>query len=104
MTRNEVWWAELPAPAGPRPVVILTRDAVLSRLDSIVVALVTRNVRDLPSEVRLGRREGLPRPCVVNLDNIVTVPKSRLTRRLGTLSQEKLAELNRAIKLALDIP
>lgn len=104
MTRNEVWWAELPAPAGPRPVVILTRDAVLSRLDSIVVALVTRNVRELPSEVRLGRREGLPRPCVVNLDNIVTVPKSRLTRRLGTLSQEKLAELNRAIKLALDIP
>lgn len=104
MRRNEVWWAELPPPAGPRPVVILTRDAVLDTLDSIVVALVTRNVRELPSEVRLGRREGLPRPCVVNLDNIVTIPKARLTRQLGTLSQEKVAKLNRAIKLALDIP
>lgn len=67
-------------------------------------ALATRNVRELPSEVRLGRREGLPSPCVVDLDNIVTVPKSRLTRQLGALSQEKVPELDRAIKLALDIP
>ena len=104
MRRNEVWWAELTAPAGPRPVVVLTRDAVLDTLESIVVALVTRSVRELPSEVRLGRREGLPRPCVANLDNILTVPKRRLTRQLGTLSQEKTAELNRAIRFALDIP
>lgn len=63
MRRNEVWWAELPASAGPRPVVILTRDSVLDTLDSIVVALVTRSVRELPSEVRLGRRERLTRSC-----------------------------------------
>ena len=104
MRRNEVWWAELPPPAGPRPVVILTRDAVLETLDSIVVALVTRSMRELPTEVRLGRGEGLPRPCVVNLDNILTIPKARLTRLLGALSQERVKELNRAIKLALDIP
>ena len=104
MRRNEVWWAELPPPVGPRPVVVLTRDAVIDAIDSLVVGLVTRTVRELPTEVRVGRREGLPRPCVVNLDNILTIPKARLTRLLGRLSQAKANELNRAIKIALGIP
>lgn len=104
MRRNEVWWAELPPPVGPRPVVILTRDAVLESIDAVVVALVTRTVRGLPTEIRLGRREGLPRQCVVSLDNILTIPKARLARLLGALSQEKVNDLNRAIRVALDIP
>ena len=103
MQRNEVWWAELPAPVGSRPVVLLPRDAVIDSIDSIVVALVTRTVRELPTEVRVGRQEGLPRPCVVNLDNLLTIPKARLTRQLGALSQDKVEQLNQAIKTALDI-
>ncbi len=103
MRRNEVWWAELPSPVGSRPVVLLTRDAVIDSMDSIVVALVTRTVRELPTEVRVGRQEGLPRPCVVNLDNILTIPKARLTRQLGALSQDKVDQLNRAIRTALDV-
>ena len=103
MRRNEVWWAELPSPVGPRPVVLLTRNAVIDSIDSIVVALVTRTVRELPTEVRVGSQEGLPRPCVVNLDNILTIPKARLTRQLGALSQDKVEQLNQAIKTALDI-
>jgi len=67
------------------------------------VALVTRTVRGLAVEVRLGRREGLPSPCVVNFDNIVTINRTRLIRLLGALSSEKVAEVNQAIKLALDI-
>ncbi len=82
---------------------LLTRDAVIDSIDSIVVALVTRTVRELPTEVRVGRQEGLPRPCVVNLDNILTIPKARLTRQLGGLSQDKVEQLNQAIKTALDV-
>ena len=104
MRRAEVWWAELPPPVGSRPVVILTRNAVLETIASIVVALVTRTVRGLPTEVPLGRREGLPRACVVNLDNILTVPRARLTRLFGALSDEKVAELNHGLKVALQIP
>lgn len=104
MRRNEVWWAEMPAPVGPRPVVVLTRDGALESLDSIVVAPVTRTVRGNPTEVRLGHREGLPRPCVVNLDNLLTIPKVRLRRLLGALSHDKVNEFNRAIKCSLDIP
>ena len=56
MKRGEIWWTELPAPVGNRPVIILTRDAVLGNIGSIVVALVTRTIRQLPTEVVLGRR------------------------------------------------
>jgi len=101
--RGEIWWAELPQPVGSRPVVILTRDAVLHSIGSVVVALVTRSIRGLPTEVALGRRQGLPTRCVANLDNILTVPRGRLKRLMGACSAAKLEELNQAIKASLDV-
>ena len=103
MKRGEIWWAELPPPVGNRPVIILTRDAVLENIGSVVVALVTRTIRRLPTEVLLGRRQGLPVPCVANLDNILTVPRHRLTRLMGAGDAGKIEELNQAIKTALDV-
>src|SRR5215831_5057060 len=103
MKRAEVWWADLPQPVGSRPVVVLTRDAVLHSIGSIVVTLVTRTVRDLPTEVVLGRQQGLPVPCVANLDNILTVPRERLKQLLGACDASKIEELNQAIKVALDV-
>ena len=104
MKRGEVWWAELPPPVGSRPVVILTRDSVLHSIGAIVVALATRTVRQLPTEVVLGRRQGLPVRCVANLDNILTVPRDRLKRLMGACDAAKIAELNQAIKAAFDVP
>ena len=103
MKRGEIWWAELPAPVGNRPVIILTRDAVLENIGSIVVALITRTIRQLLNEVVLGRRQGLPVPCVANLDNILTVPRNRLIRLMGACDAGKIEELNQAIKTALDV-
>ena len=48
---------------------VLTRDAAIPTLANVVVALVTTRVRGLPSEVLLGPEDGLPRPCVISLDN-----------------------------------
>lgn len=103
MKRGEIWWAELPVSVGIRPVIIRTRDAVLENIGSIVVALVTRTVRQLPTEVVLGRRQGLPVSCVANLDNILTVPRHRLKRLMGACDAAKIEELNQAIKTALDL-
>ena len=83
--------------------VILTRDAVLHSIGSVVVALVTTTVRDLPTEVELGRRQGLPKRCVANCDNILTVPRQRLKRLMGSCDKSKLAELDRAVKVALGL-
>lgn len=87
MRRGEVWWAELPPPVGNRPVLVLTRDSVVNTIGAVVVALVTRTVRELPTEVVLGRRQGLPVRCVANLDNVLTVvPTFRLRIALGNPS------------------
>lgn len=103
MQRGEFWWAELPAPVGPRPVVILTRDAVVNTLGSLVVAIVTRTHRGLATEVIVGRREGLPIRSCVNCDNLLTVPRERLTRFMGSCSREKADELNQAIRISLGL-
>ena len=104
MRRGEIWWAELPPPVGSRPVVILTRDAVLHSIDGIVVTLVTRTVRGLPTEVRLGKKQGLPIASVANLDNILTVPRARLIKRMGACDAGKLIELSQAVRIAFDLP
>jgi mRNA interferase MazF len=59
MRRGEVWWADLPAPAGRRPVVLLTRDAAYDTRASVSIAPVTRTIRDIPVEVPLGPEDGL---------------------------------------------
>ena len=55
-------------------------------IGAVVVALVTRTSRGLPTEVSVGKAEGLPRPSVVNTDNILTVPRQRLVRLMGQFS------------------
>jgi mRNA interferase MazF len=103
MQRGEIWWADLPAPVGSRPVIILTRDAVVNSIGSVVVAIVTRTVRGLSSEVRLNKAEGLPVPSVANFDNILTVPRARFVRRMGMCSRERTAEIDAAVMFALGL-
>lgn len=103
MKRGEVWWAELPAPAGRRPVVLLSRDAAYAVRTAVTVAPVTRTIRDIPVEVPLSRVDSLPARCVVNLDDLTTIPKSLLTTRISALSAPRLAEIEAAIRFALDL-
>lgn len=99
--RGEVWFADVPGDKR-RPVVVLTRDSVLPRLTTILVAPVTTRVRDIPTEVRLGRAHGLPRECVANFDNITPLPKRTLVRRAGRLAREELAQACAAARFAIE--
>ncbi|MDQ3273502.1 MAG: type II toxin-antitoxin system PemK/MazF family toxin [Actinomycetota bacterium] len=101
--RGSVWIAELTEPIGQRPVVVLTRDVAIPHLTNVTVALVTRTVRGIPSEVPLGPEEGLSYECVASCDNIHTIPCRWMARRVGSLSPEKLHTLARAIQIALDV-
>ena len=103
MRRGEVWWAELPPPIGRRPVVLLSRDVAYRVRTSVTVAIVTRVARNIPVEVPLGSEDGVPQRCVVNLDDIVTIPKARLAERITTLSPEKMTAVARAVIFALDL-
>ena len=72
-------------------------------LTRFVVALVTRTRRGLDTEIAVGRIEGLPSPSVINLDNLLTVPRQRLVRQMGSLSAPRITELNAALRVALEI-
>lgn len=103
MRRVEVWWAELPAPVGRRPVVLLSRDRAYAVRNAITVSYLTTTVRNLPTEVPLGPTDGLPKPCVANLDVVNTIPKAALLQRICTLSPARMADVDRAVRFALDL-
>jgi mRNA-degrading endonuclease toxin of MazEF toxin-antitoxin module len=94
----------MPDPAGRRPVVLISRDSSYAVRSSITIVEVSRTIRSIPTEVPLGKREGLSVKCVVNADNVVTIPKAWLEARVGALSPDKVAALNDAIKFALALP
>jgi mRNA interferase MazF len=99
----EIWWASLAEPAGRRPVVLLSRNSAYGYLNKFIVAEVTSNVRSIAVEVPLGPAEGLARRCVANLDNIRTVPRSALTKRIGEIAQRRRSEVKRALGFAFDM-
>ena len=103
MRRGEVWWAELPPPAGRRPVVLLSRDEAYGVRALVTVVPVTTRMRGIPTEVGLGRSEGLPRRSVASLDTIATVPKRILAGRITALPPPKLAAIDRALRFALGL-
>ena len=103
MRRGEVWWADLPLPIGRRPVVLLSRDEAYAVRNAVTVAEVTSTIRGIPVEVDLGCEDGLPKKCVVNLDTIVTIRKDLLIERIAILRDEKIEQLNSAIKFALSL-
>jgi mRNA interferase MazF len=100
----DVYWASLPAPVGRRPVLLLGRTSAYAYLARVLVAEVTTTVRGIPQEVRLGRREGLPRSCVANLDMLRTVPRACLTTRIGVVRYAKQLDIERALGHVLAWP
>lgn len=101
MRRGEVWWAELPKPAGRRPVVLASRNEAYFVRALVTVVPITPRARGIPVEVPLGREEGLPKRCVANADTITTIPKSALRAYAGALAPEKLVLLDAALQFAL---
>jgi mRNA interferase MazF len=101
MKRGEIWWAELGPPAGRRPVLLLSRDEAYSVRELITVAPVTTRIRHIPSEVPLSLEDGLPKPCVINLDTITTIAKASLQDKLTALSHEKQKVVEAALHFAL---
>jgi mRNA interferase MazF len=97
----EIWWAALSAPAGRRPVLLLSRDSAYYYLNKFAVAEITSTIRNIAVEVPLGRAEGMPSRCVANFDNLRTVPRSALQRRAGSISRQRQVEVKRALGRAL---
>ena len=99
MRRGEVWFAA--TPGGDRPVLVLTRDPVADRIGSVVVAALTRTQRGLVSELELTVAEdGVPSDCVVNFDNLHTLPRSSFRHSVVALSPARMVQVCRTLSAA----
>jgi mRNA interferase MazF len=103
MKRGEVRWYKFAPPDKRRPVLLLTLDAAMEYLGEVTVVPITSTVRDIPSEVRLDKEDGMFHECAVNCDHLQTVSKGRLGGLITTLSSAKMREVAVALGFALGL-
>jgi mRNA interferase MazF len=98
---GEIWWGEVPE-EKPRPYLVLTRDVAIPVLSWILAAPVTSRVRGIPTEVVLGSRDGLPIDCVASIDNMVSLRRTHLVRRVGAIDRSRRRDVCEALAAATD--
>ena len=106
MKRGELYRVFKPGrdPKQYRIFAVVSRQVLIdSRFSTVVCAPVFSNGEGLSTQVAIGPDEGIKHSSWIMCDNLVSVRKSELTNYVGTLSSSKLAELNAALKMALDL-
>jgi mRNA interferase MazF len=98
--RGDIWMYTFAEPDRRRPVLVISRQSVISLLRTVMVAPITSAVHGVPSEVRVGVEHGLKHESAVNLDHVQTVDRSRLNGFIGHLGDELMDEVCRALAVA----
>lgn len=99
--RGEVWWGEIDD-VGRRPFLVMSRTAAIPVLHTLLAAPITRTIRGIPTEVGLGRDDGMPTDCAASFDNLRVVPKAYLVERVCALDTARMLDACRALRAALD--
>ena len=107
MQRGDLYLVRKPGPADPRKqrvFVVVSRQALIdSKFSTVICAPVYSRHDDLGTQVSVGIPEGLKHESSIHCDALFSIPKSVLTRFVGRLNGEKLLELDRALKVALEL-
>jgi len=98
--RGEIRWYTFRLPDKRRPVLILTRDDVLDRLNEIIVVPATRTIRGLSTEVVLTPEEGMPTACALNFDHVALAQRDRIGAVLCDLPSSRWRDVRRALLIA----
>jgi mRNA interferase MazF len=99
--QGEIWWGDQPDEKS-RPYVVLTRDEAIPVVHSVLVAPLTRRQRGIATELKLDSRDGVPSESCATFDNVRTIRKSHLTRRVGELDAGRWHEVCAAMRAAID--
>ena len=108
--QGDVFWVDPGTPYGSapgfrRPHVVVQNDAFnSSRIRTTVLCSITSNLgrAKAPGNVLLQKGEAnLPRPSVVNVSHIVTVDRSLLKEKSGTLSRLRTREIDAGLRMVL---
>lgn len=107
--RGEVWLVNFNPGRGSeqqgiRPALVIQNDVGNRHAATTIVAAISSAVRIYPVTVPVRKGEaGLKVKSMVNLAQVLTIDKSRLQRRLGTLASESIDRVNAAISISLDL-
>lgn len=101
LERGDVYLHRFAPPDKERPVVILTRSSAIPYLIRVTVAPITSSIRGNPAEVYLDESDGMKGPCAVSLQNLVTIDKRALGKRVCKLGQGRMRGLCAALGFAL---
>lgn len=110
--RGEIWWADLGEPRGSspgfeRPVVIIQSDFFnQSRINTLIVAIITSNLllSEMAGNVKLSpRTSGLEKESVVNITQLFTIDKKDLLEYVETLSERKMEQIDKGLRLVLSL-
>jgi mRNA interferase MazF len=95
-----ICWLESPD-VKRRPCLVLTRNRSIDVLHDVIVVPLSTRVRGLATEVELLPGDGVPQPCVANLQHVTSVPKSLLTRPIGRIRPDRWHEVCEALRVAI---
>lgn len=106
--RGDVWMVDFSPSRGSeqrgiRPALVIQNDVGNQHAATTIVAAISSTIKAYPVTVPLRKGDGgLKQPCMVNLAQILTLDKSRLQQRIGTLPPELMDRVNAAIGISLD--
>lgn len=108
--RGDIYWVDLGTPRGSeqggrRPALIIQNDTGnVSSPTTIIAAITSKEKVSYPFHVDISTLEsGLPQDSTVLLEQLLTINKSRLINRVGSLSSAKMGEVDRAIQASLGL-
>lgn len=103
MNRGEIWDADIGGRVGKRPVLILTRSRVIPYLSKVIIAEITSQGKGYPTQIDIGLEGNLSKHSFVSAESLHTVPKERLIRFRGELSELTMAKVSQAVIFALEL-
>ena len=112
MKRGEIWWASLPEPSGSepgyrRPVLIVQADEFnRSSIRTVICAAITSNLHlaGAPGNVQVSARSsGLSKPSVVNVSQLLSLDRTRLTERVKGLDAHSMNQIDEGLRLVLKL-
>ena len=107
MKRGELYRVQKTSSMDPKNfgvLVIVSRQVLIdSRFSTVVCAPIYSRYDMLSTQVRVGIEDGLKHDSSIHCDELVSLPKSSHTNFVGSLSTQKMAELGKALKIALDL-
>ena len=107
MKRGDLFRVENPSARDPkrsRVFVVVSRQLLIdSNFSTVICAPVYTKYHGFSTQVLVGIESGLKHECSIHCDELVSIPKAVLTNYVGSLSADKVREMNNAMKIALDI-